>query len=82
MVLLKSLQTKHDRMSLLLFLDSELETPLEETTLCPGSSWGNTGNLSIGHDLGAETRAERELLSSVHRVHMIWMKVTPKTHSY
>lgn len=67
MVLLKSLQPKHDRMSLLLFLDSELETPLEETTLWSGSSWGNTGSLSLGHDLGAEARAERELLSSVHR---------------
>lgn len=67
MVLLKSLQPKHDRMSLLLFLDSELETPLEEAALWPGSSWGNTGSLSIGHDLGAEVRADRELLSSVHR---------------
>lgn len=67
MVLLKSLQPKHDRMSLLLFLDSELETPLEETTLWTRSSWGNTGSLSLGHDLGAEARAERELLSSVRR---------------
>lgn len=62
MVLLKFLQPKHDRMSLLLFLDSELETPLEEAALWPGSSWGNTGSLSIGHDLGAEVRADRELL--------------------
>lgn len=67
MVLLNSLQPKHDRMSLLLFLDSELETPLEETTLWPGSSWGNTGSLNLGHNLGAEARADRELLSSVHR---------------
>ena len=67
MALLKSLQPKHDRTSLLLFLDSELETPWEEATLWPGSSWGNTGGLSIGHDLGAEVRADRELLSSVHR---------------
>lgn len=67
MVLLNSLQPKHDRMSLLLFLDSELETPLEETILWPGSSWGNTGSLNLGHNLGAEARADRKLFSSVHR---------------
>ena len=67
MIRLKSLQPKHDRMSLLLFLDSELETPLEEAILWPGKSWGNTGSLSLGHDLGAEVRADRELFSSVHR---------------